>query len=56
MLLFQPNPADLGGDNNVIIYRDYSLRKRIHSPAIPERPSAFQKKKQNERDAEKTKV
>jgi len=45
MLLFQPNNTDQGKDNDLIVYRDYSLRKRIASPANPERPSAFQKKK-----------
>jgi hypothetical protein len=44
MLLLQTNAADQQ-DKQLLVYRDYSLRKRLISPSNPERPSAFQKKK-----------
>lgn len=58
MLLFQYNPDDQSADVDGIVYRDYSLRKRIKSEVKTKTlvNSAVAKKKQLEEDAEKTKV
>ena len=58
MLLFQYNPDDQSADVDGIVYRDYSLRKRLKSEVKTKTlvNSAVAKKKQLEEDAEKTKV
>lgn len=58
MLLFQYNPDDQSPEIDGIVYRDYSLRKRL-KPEVKTKTlvsSAVAKKKQLEEDAEKTKV
>ncbi len=49
MLLFQVNPQDQE-DKDLIVYKDYSLRKRIPTAPKASRLSAFQKKKMMEDD------
>lgn len=48
MLMFQPLKSDQD-DNEVIIYRDYSLRKRIPTKPKPKKVTSVQQKK-NEAD------
>tara|TARA_B110000285_G_C15097006_1_gene602648 strand:- start:924 stop:1382 length:459 start_codon:yes stop_codon:yes gene_type:complete len=54
VIIIQTNPKDQD-DKSMVVYRDYSLKKRIES-LPPTRMSAFQKKKQMDMDAEKTKL
>lgn len=58
MLLFQYNPDDQSPEIDGIVYRDYSLRKRLKSEPKTKTlvSSAVAKKKAMEEDAEKTKV
>ena len=55
MLLFQTIGSDQE-DKDLIVYKDYSLRKRINTPAKPARMSAFLKKQMLEDDQEKTQL
>lgn len=54
MLLFQIEQEIQEKDR--IIYKDFSLRRRIETQPKPARLSAFQKKTMQEEDAEKTKL
>ena len=54
MLLFQQNIES--EDKEIILYKDYSLRKRMDTPKRAPRLSAFEKKKQLEEDQERTKL
>lgn len=64
MLLFQLNTEEdtkeekeNNQDNkNCIVYKDYSLRKRIPTEPKPARITAYQKKKMMDDDQEKTKL
>lgn len=55
MLLFQTIGSD-HEDKDLIVYKDYSLRKRIPTPAKPARMSAYLKKQMLEDDQEKTQL
>ena len=58
MLLFQYNPDDQSPETEGIVYRDYSLRKRMKAELKTKNivSSAMAKKKQLEEDSEKTKI
>ena len=67
MLLFQNAPEDEKKDEpedeetkkmqkDCIIYKDYSLRKRMATEPKPPRITAYQKKKMMDDDQEKTKL
>ena len=64
MLLFQLNTEEdskeekenAQDNKNCIVYKDYSLRKRIPTEPKPARITAYQKKKMMDDDQEKTKL
>ncbi len=64
MLLFQLSADDEAKEEkensnenkNCIVYKDYSLRKRIPTEPKPARITAYQKKKMMDDDQEKTKL
>ena len=54
MLIFQENIES--EDKDIILYKDYSLRKRLDAPKRATRMSAFEKKKAMEHDQERTRL
>lgn len=54
MLLFQQNVES--EDKDIILYKDFSLRKRMDSSKRQARLSALEKKKALEEDQERTKL
>ena len=55
MVMFQPVKQDQY-DKQLIIYRDYSLRKRIPTKPRPKKLSSYQQKKLEKEDEEVTKL
>mmetsp|Transcript_1986 Transcript_1986/g.3495 ORF Transcript_1986/g.3495 Transcript_1986/m.3495 type:complete len:125 (+) Transcript_1986:910-1284(+) len=55
MLLLQVDPNDQG-EKDLIVYKDYSLRKRMPNFTVKARMSALQKKQQIEQDQVKTRL
>ena len=55
LLIFQSNLEDKADSDKVMVYRDYSLRKRI-PPSNKKYQSAASKKKQLEDDTTRTKI
>jgi hypothetical protein len=55
MILFQPIKNDQY-DKQLIIYRDYSLRKRLATRPKPKKLNSYQQKKLEKEDEEVTKL